>query len=241
MALAFDVAHKCLVPVGGEPMIVRVLRALRLCGRIGRIAICIDDLEAARPALSAYGDLIYTPSADTAPGSVLKSVEEAGLNWPVLVTTADHALLTPDMLEHFLAQSDLTGASLTAGLAARETIEAELPETRRTYLRFADLHVSGCNLFGLITADALPIIRFWQQADKNRKKPWKLIGAFGLKPLLLWLAGRLTLDRAFQIASQKLGAKARPVLMPFARAAVDVDKPSDKELVDKLLSRDERI
>ena len=106
----------------------------------------------------------------------------------------------------------------------------------RTYLPFSDRHVSGCNLFALMNPDALKVINFWQQADKNRKKPWKLIGAFGLSPLLLWLTGRLTLERAFGIASRKLGARARPVLMPFGRAAVDVDKPEDKELVDRLLS-----
>ena len=111
-----------------------------------------------------------------------------------------------------------------------------MPDTKRTYLSFSDRQVSGCNLFALMNADALKIINFWQQADKNRKKPWKLIGAFGIRPLFLWLAGKLTLDRAFEIASHKLGAKARPVLMPFGRAAVDVDKPEDKELVDRLLS-----
>ncbi len=235
MARAFDVKHKCLVPVGGEPMIARVIRALRSCDRVRNIAICIDDPQAAQPALGAYDNLTYTRSSDTAPGSVLTSLEGAGLSWPVLVTTADHALLTPEMLENFLSQSSELNADLTAGLARRETIEAELPETKRTYLKFSDAQVSGCNLFALTSPAALNIVRFWQQADKNRKKPWKLIGAFGIARLLRWLSGRLTLERAFEIASRKLGARARPVLMPFARAAVDVDKPADQELVDKLL------
>ena len=217
-------------------MIARVVRALHTCGAVRKIAICIDDLEAAQPALSKYPGLIYTSSADTAPGSVLKAMQDLELDWPVLITTADHALLTPEMLDHFLSSSTNAGADLTAGLAERATIEEEMPHTKRTYLPFSDQQVSGCNLFALMTPDALKIIRFWQQADKNRKKPWKLIGAFGVSPLFLWLAGRLTLDRAFDIASRKLGARARPVMMPYGRAAVDVDKPEDKELVDRLLS-----
>ena len=236
MAKAFSVRDKCLVPAGGEPMIARVVRALKERASVRKIAICIDDLDAARPALSDQGELIYIPSASTAPGSVLQVLEEGNLDYPVLVTTADHALLTPEMLDHFLSSSAALNTDLTAGLADRVTIEAEMPDTKRTYLPFSDRQVSGCNLFAVMNANALEVVRFWQQADKNRKKPWKLIGAFGLRPLLLWLAGRLTLERAFEIGSARLGAKARPVLMPFGRAAVDVDKPEDKELVDRLLS-----
>ena len=45
----------------------------------------------------------------------------------------------------------------------------------------------------------------------------------------------MSLSRAFELASAKLGAKAVPVPLPFAVAAVDVDKPEDKELVEQLL------
>ena len=44
------------------------------------------------------------------------------------------------------------------------------------------------------------------------------------------------LEKAFELASQKIGISARPVLLPFANAAVDVDKPEDKELVEEVLA-----
>ncbi len=237
MAVAFNVDHKCMVPAGSVPMIVRVVEALITCEHIGNITISTDAISLTQQALGSFDGLQFAQSTESAPASIISALNNQNTRWPVLVTTADHALLTPAMVEYFLTRSAASGADLTAGLASRETIMAGLPETRRTYLKFADLHVSGCNLFALNRPVSLNIVHFWKQADKNRKKPWKLIGAFGLAPFLTWMAGRLTLDRAFEIGSQRLGAMARPVLMPFAEAAVDVDKPEDKELVDKLLQK----
>ena len=236
MAMAFQVAHKCLVPVAGEAMLTRVVGALRACPLIGKISVSIDDPAPVETALGAEANVEVKSSSSSAPGSVLTALEHTSTHWPVLVTTADHALLTPEIVSHFLKEAAGSGADLAVGLATRQTITAELPTTKRTYLKFSDVHVSGCNLFALNTAQGLAFVRFWQQADKNRKKPWKLIGAFGVWPLVLWLAGRLTLARAFEMASVRLGATVKPVLLPFAVAAVDVDKPEDKALVEQLLS-----
>ena len=47
--------------------------------------------------------------------------------------------------------------------------------------------------------------------------------------------GTLTLDGAFRIVSNRLGLTAKPILLPFAEAAIDVDKPSDLELAEAIL------
>ncbi len=236
MAKAFNIAHKCLVQTGGEPMLARVVRALQASPQIGSITICIDDFDAVSQALGKAHDTILTKSASSAPASVLSSVADDSLGWPILVTTADHALLSPEMIEYFLTESANSNASLTVGLANQQVIEARFPQTKRTYLPFADQKVSGCNLFALFDADALKAVSFWQQADKNRKKPWKLVGAFGLGALVSWAMGRLSLTAAFERASSRLGVTVKPVLMPFAEAAIDVDKPEDKDLVDQILA-----
>ncbi len=236
MAMAFNVAHKCLVPVADVPMLARVVDALNKSPEVSDIAISIDDPAPVATALGPGAAVQILPSASSAPGSVLAALEHEATQWPVLVTTADHALLTPEIVSHFLHEAEASDADLVVGLATRQTIVAELPNTKRTYLNFSDVSVSGCNLFAVNPADGLKFVRFWQQADKNRKKPWKLIGAFGFGALLRWMFGRLSLQGAFELASAKLGANAVPALLPFATAAVDVDKPEDKVLVEELLS-----
>ena len=237
MAMAFNVAHKCLVPVAGVPMLARVVDALNNSRDVADIAISIDDPAPVATALGPGAAVQILSSASSAPGSVLEALERETTHWPVLVTTADHALLTPEIVSYFLSEAQTSDADLVVGLATRQTIVAELPSTKRTYLNFSDVSVSGCNLFAVNTADGLNFVRFWQQADKNRKKPWKLIGAFGVGALMRWLFGRLSLQGAFELASEKLGAKATPALLPFAVAAVDVDKPEDKALVENLLGQ----
>lgn len=236
MAVAFNVAHKCLVPIADVPMLARVVDALNKSPEIAEIAISIDDPAPVATALGPGAAVHVIASASSAPGSVLAALERETTQWPVLVTTADHALLTPQIVSHFLQEAAASDADLVVGLATRQTIVAELPTTKRTYLKFSDVDVSGCNLFAVKNPEGLAFVRFWQQADKNRKTPWKLIGAFGVGALVQWMLGRLSLPRAFELASEKLGAKAKPALLPFATAAVDVDKPEDKALVEDLLS-----
>jgi hypothetical protein len=51
--------------------------------------------------------------------------------------------------------------------------------------------------------------------------------------------GWLSLDGAFAHVSRLTGTRIRPVVMPFAEAAIDVDKAADYELVSAILKRRE--
>jgi hypothetical protein len=64
-----------------------------------------------------------------------------------------------------------------------------------------------------------------------------MMAAFGPYALLRFAIGNLNLAQAFAIASRRIGVVARPVVLPFADAAVDVDKPADKELAEEILRR----
>ena len=55
------------------------------------------------------------------------------------------------------------------------------------------------------------------------------------KALLLFALRRLTLDAALQRVSNAMGCRVSAVRMPFAEAAIDVDRPSDLELVRRIL------
>jgi GTP:adenosylcobinamide-phosphate guanylyltransferase len=236
LARAFSVTHKCLIPVAGKPMLAHVIDTLRTHDRIGRIVVSIDEISVARAAIGEADDVELITSASSASASAAAAVRQLEGNWPILLTTADHVLLDGAMLAVFLQASDRQAVDLTVGLARRETILAQYPDARRTYLRFGRDQVSGCNLYGALNAEALKAIDFWQFAEKNRKKPMALARAFGIRALMRYAAGLLTLDSAFALASRRLGLNAKPILMPDANAAIDLDKPEDKVLVEKILS-----
>lgn len=237
MARRYGVSHKCLIEIAGSPMLARVVGTLLSHKTFCQVGVSIEEADVVTSGLGALADGVKVfQSQASAPASVLAALQEMGAAQPVLVTTADHALLDGDMLDYFLHEAENSEADLLVGLARAETILAAYPDAKRTFLKFGPDRVSGCNLFAFKTEKARKVLGFWQDIEKNRKNPVKLIAAFGVKALFAYLTGRITLARAFELASQRLGIKAQPVLMPFANAAVDVDKPEDKALVEKILA-----
>lgn len=242
MARAFGVSHKCLLPVGGVPMLRRVVEALRAHPRVGEISVVIEREDI---AAQAFGGRLpegvrVLPAAGSAAASVMQASGGEGMRLPVLVTTADHALLDGAMLDAFLTGAEeAEDADLAVALVRREDVLARWPEARRTWLKLGRERVTSCNLFALKTEDALKAVAFWRQAEKNRKKPWKIALAFGIPALLRLLLGRGDAKSVLEDLSRRLGLVARPVFMPMAEASVDVDKPEDLELAERILKEGE--
>ena len=184
MARAYGVGHKCLLPVAGTPMLMRVLNALADSPRIGRVLVSIEDPEVPLAAtgfaeLARNAPIETIPSAERASSSVGAALRSGRLDHPVLVTTADHALLSGEMIDHFCDASLMHEADLTVGLAESETILGAYPGSARTFLKFSGGRYSGCNLFCFKSDAALAAVDFWQRVERDRKKPWRLVRAFG--------------------------------------------------------------
>ncbi len=238
MAKAYGVTHKCAIDIAGVPMLRRIVSTLVAHQSIESVTVSIDDSAVATSALAGLaGNVHIVASSSTAAASALAAVDRLQGQYPVLVTTGDHPLLTDQMLEFFLAEAEKVPADLRVGLASAETILAAFPETRRTFLTFGRDRVSGCNLYALLNSEALNALRFWSSLEQLRKKPWRLINAFGAEALIRYLTGATNLEAAFALASKRLDLVARPLLMPFAEASIDVDQPSDKDLVEKIIAR----
>lgn len=233
-------SHKALVPVAGVPMLLRVARALRQARCVGRLALCID-----RPTLEqlrgrAPSDLpadihIVEPGA-TPSASVRRAIEELPDALPLLVTTADHALLTTAMVEHFCAAAP-ADADVAVALATATTIRRAYPDSIRTYYRLGGEGYSGCNLFLMQRPAAAKVAAFWSEMERHRKRPWRLVAAIGPLTLLRFLLGALSLEAAMRRLSRIVGATVRVVEMPFAEAAIDVDKPADLTLAERILAQ----
>jgi GTP:adenosylcobinamide-phosphate guanylyltransferase len=236
LAKAYGIENKCSLKVGGVPMLARVVSALEAARLGGKVAISIDDQDKAREALNGHASAVtFAGSGRSAPESALIAIRTEK-SFPVLVTTCDHALLTPAMVQHVIAEAEASSADFLVSIATKETINADYPDTKRTYFNLAGTRVSGCNLFAITNERGLKLFEAWQQVERDRKKPWKIAKALGLMPLVLYLQGKLTPQLAFEIISEKVGCKVRPVFMPFSEAAIDVDKPADYELVQRILS-----
>ncbi|NVJ69348.1 MAG: NTP transferase domain-containing protein [Alphaproteobacteria bacterium] len=240
VASAFGSRHKALVPICGTPMIARVVKALRGAQSVKRIVIVFDDEQELFEACPQFQSNECDTRVDVVPcsgsicGSVASALDACGEEWPFLVTTADHALLTSTMVDRFCFGVN-QGAKLAVGFVERKYIDAAHPGSKRTYLPFRETQLSGANLFAFTDEGALPVLDFWRQIEMKRKKPWQLFRAFGYRNLFGLLMKRFTVDEAFERASKVLGVKACAVRLPFAEAAIDVDTPKDYEQVTQIL------
>lgn len=228
VAQSEGVAHKALAEVGGIPILARVHAALSAAG-IERIAVAADLPEVVALTQSLGAEVI-APDAGPS-GSVMRGL--ALLGAPMLVTTADHALLEPGWVDQFVA--DTPGdADVAILLARRDVVEEALPDTRRTWWRFADGQWSGCNLFLLATQASEAAISTWREVEANRKRPWRIAARLGLPVLWNYLLGKLTLSNAVSRLGARIGVRAVAVAARDGLAAVDVDKVSDLEQVRRI-------
>lgn len=236
MAKAYGVSHKCALPVAGVPMLRRVVDALQGSQTVASISVSIDSAEVAHNALGKFSNMTIVASENSAPLSAIVAIRKNPA-FPILITTADHALLTPEMIDYFCNQAEQNGADFSAGLARAEVILAAYPLSIRTFFKFGKDRVSGCNLFAVCNGKGLRILEKLKYLESARKKPWRLVAAFGPLALFRFLLGTLSLDEVFRIVSKRLELLAKPILMPSAEAAIDVDKPSDLELVETILKQ----
>ncbi len=156
--------------------------------------------------------------------------------WPMLVTTADHALLRREMVDYFLRRSAELDCDVTVAVTPLALVHAAFPDTRRTAIRLKGGPYCGSNLFAFMTPEGSKVARFWTSMEQTRKQP-RFVVAKALGPLAAasYLLGKLSLERAMAKLSATLQLRIGAVIMPFAEAAVDVDTPSDFNLVERAL------
>ena len=242
VASAAGLPHKALVPVNGVPMLNRVIDTLFAVPGIDHVIIAADaglldhGLDHVLSRQIENGRISLAEPQGSPSESVAHLLQERhdAANVPLLVTTADHPLLTVAMVEHFCTHAS-TEADLVIGLAKAEVIGEHYPDAIRTFYRFQGQGYSGCNLFLLQTPNAHRVVEFWRTMERHRKKPWRLIAAVGVGALVRFALGRLSIEDALSHLSGRVGARIDMVTMPFAEAAIDVDKPADLDLAEAIL------
>lgn len=228
LARAENVASKTQIVIAGEPMLAHVLRAVeQLAPPPPQIYISGPALAAARPSITTI------ETANSPCSSVMRALEQTG--YPVLITTADHPLLTPAIIHEFLQKANQLAGDVCVGLVPLTLVAQHYPQNRRTRLRFSDGSVSGANLFLLRSQRANGLLEFWRSMEANRKSPWRMLRLLGVGMLLRYALGRLSFAQVVAHISARTGCAIAPVMLSNPHAAIDVDKPSDLALVRRIM------
>lgn len=233
----FAAAHgtdlKPLIPVGGVPMVARPVNALLQAPEIQSIRVLTQQPDQVAAALPKDNRLRVQLSGATIASTLAAILADPAMRYPLLVTTADHALLDTTMIADFC--NGAAGADLAIGLVERHALMLRLPRTQRTWLRFRGGAYSGANLFAFGSAKAIKAVELWRTVEQDRKKGWRMIAALGPAVLLGALLRVRTLDQTLASVGKQLGLDIRKVELSNPLAAVDVDKEADHALVTAIL------
>ena len=237
----FDIPASVLVDVAGRAAVARVIDTLRESGWVDGGILCgpewsvVEGSDTLSHLLSA-GDYRWLAPQGGPAASAASALSR--LQRPVLLTTGDHALLTPETVADFCSKACERDEDVVVGVVPYRLVQAAYPQSKRTVYRFADDAYCGSNLFAVLSkrGDLAPL--FWRQVEAERKRPWRIARQLGLGAVLGYLARRLSLNEALRLVSDRAGCRIGHIVLDDCDAAVDVDSIADWRLAHEKLSRD---
>jgi GTP:adenosylcobinamide-phosphate guanylyltransferase len=230
-AESFGTDLKALIPVAGEPMVRRPVRSLLDSAQVGKVLVLAQAPERIARILP---DVEVRRSEGTIAATMLALVDDPATEWPLLVTTADHALLDVATIDEFARNS--ASSDIALGLVEQKNLLRRFPHAKRTWLKFRGGAYTGANLFALDSPKVRPALELWKSVELDRKKGWRLVGLFGPAMLVGTALRLLTIDDVLERAGLKLGLSIKAVRLSNPVAGVDVDKAADHELAEALLA-----
>jgi GTP:adenosylcobinamide-phosphate guanylyltransferase len=241
LALAAGVSHKALVPVRGEAMLGRVLRIAEAAWPDAPLFVSVDDFPAiaGEPTvarLAAAGRLTPLEARPNIVESVIEASRATG--FPLLMTTADNVLMTPEGIRSIHAEGVRTGADAIVMMAEKKDILAAHPDGQRRFYAFRGGAYSNCNLFWLGGERALQATQSFRLGGQFAKHKKRAVKALGLATFLLYVSRLLTLEGMFRHFSRRFGIAIRPLVASDGRLAIDVDNERTHRVAEEILGRD---
>lgn len=233
-AESFGTDLKALIPVGGEPMVRRPVHALLESSDIAKILVLCQAPERIAEVLPDDARIEVRTSEGTIAETMLGLIDDKSVDWPLLVTTADHALLTAATVDEFC--KGVGGSDVAIGVVRRDSLMRRLPGTRRTWLKFRGGGYTGANLFALRSPAVRPAIELWRSVEQDRKKAWRVISLLGPAMLIAAALRLASLDEVLSRLGGRLGLSLKAIRLSNPLAGVDVDKAEDHALVEDILA-----
>ena len=236
LAAEAGVSHKCLVPIGGRPLLAHVLAAFAGLKGIESVRIAVEPgAEAALSpiALASGLPVTFVASAETITDSVYAAAE--GAEGPLVITTADNVLLTPAAVRDVAARL-AGGDDMVIALARKEDVLIAHPEGQRRFYRFRDGQYSNCNLYGL-SRRGLELAETFREGGQFAKNPMRIARAFGFINLIILRYGLISLDTAMRRLGRRFGLTCSALVLADGAHAIDVDNARTYGIAAQLLDR----
>ncbi|MGQ9778743.1 MAG: nucleotidyltransferase family protein [Bacillota bacterium] len=222
------------ISVGGRSLLDYVVASLARVRGLEQIVV-VGPAETLSPELREAVWRIVPPGEGMVE-NLRRGLAALAPQGKVLVVTADIPLITPEAIEDFLARCQEREADVYYPVVERATLEARFPGVKRTYATLQEGTFTGGNIILLAPSVVERHEKTIELAVALRKDPLGMARLLGLVCLVKLLLGRLSIAEIERRVEKALHFKGAAVITPYAEIGIDVDKPSDLALVQKVLS-----
>ncbi|MDO8964957.1 MAG: nucleotidyltransferase family protein [Coriobacteriia bacterium] len=225
---------KGLLPVNGKPLVEWVVEAFLDARLVNEIAVVMPTAENLGSWVDRVDKLVVSDRDFM--DNVICGIGSFRADRRVLVATGDIPLLTGAGVDEFVTASLENGADFIYPLVRRDDLEAQFPGSDRTYFRLKTGWHTGGNAM-IVNPLLVPRARdLGQRLFNDRKNPVAVVKTAGLGFVAKFVLGRLQPEDLSDKIRDLLGGSGAAVLTKDASIAIDVDKPSDLTLVERVLS-----
>ena len=232
--------HKCLVDLDGQPMIERVVDALRATGYFDRILVSIENADVLRelPRVAAWldnGVVEVLPSRANLADSVIAAADTVTDPLPLVITTGDNALHSPALISEFVGAFLDSVADVSMAFTAEDVVTRTIPDSGLAFHRLRDGGFSSCNLYAIRSQKGIEAAEVFRSGGQFGKRHWRILKSFGLLPFLLYKLKATTGANLVKRIGRNLGIDLEMIMLPYPEAPIDVDNPASFRLTERLL------
>lgn len=232
---------KALIDVAGKPMIQWVLDALGAAKRVNNVIIVGLSPKS---GVTCKKPLHFVSNQGRMLANILTGINKAlelnKKNQYVLVVSSDIPALKAEMVDWLVDTCMETKDDIYYGVCPRDVMEARFPNSKRTYTHLKDTDVCGADINLTHVRMATEHLDMWESLIGSRKSPLKQASIIGFGTLFALFTRRLTLDDAVKRVCDRIGIKGRAIVWSHAEPCMDIDKPSQLELLRADLEQQER-
>lgn len=235
-------SHKCLVEIDGTAMLERVLQTLLDSQCFTRILVSIENeaVVAGLPVIQdwlAQKKIALVPSAANLADSLIELGQDDKQLLPLVITTADNALHTPQLIQDFVSGFRHSSSDVTVAATTESEVLKDYGDAGIKFFRFSDGGYSFCNLFGVRSTQGIDAARIFRSGGQFRKRPWRILKVFGVMSLIIYKCKLSSFESFFQRIAGKLRINIEPLLLPYAYGPIDVDNPTTFRLSEETLKK----
>ena len=229
--------YEASIEIAGRPMLYYVLDALTAVPEIRRIVVTA-------PSGAFEGDwqgkVAFLPAADSMLENIRRGIAALDGEGKVLIVTSDIPLINPAAISDFIRRCKGREADIYYPIICRDANDREFPGVKRTYVRLREGVFTGGNM-ALVSPEIIDkCAAIIERAIAMRKNPLQLSRLLGFKFIIKFLLNQLSLREIEARVQDVLRCRGVGVISPYPQVGIDVDKPSDLELVRQLLEGEER-